>query len=80
MLCRSHVHPQQLRGEASEILAHSSYAQASARLGNTLRAAGGYMRAADEIQQFLHHTSSYAEPTPHSWREVFFNKLISMTL
>jgi MGT family glycosyltransferase len=80
MLRRSHVHAQQLRDEASEILAHSSYAQASARLGDTLRAAGGYMRAANEIQKFLHHTSSYAEHTPDSWREVFFNKLISMTV
>ena len=78
MLRRSHVHAQQLRGVAEEILAQSSYAQASARLGKTLHEAGGYLRAADEIQHFMHHTSSYAAHKPDSWREVFFNKLISM--
>lgn len=80
MLRRSRVHPQRLRDLAEEILARPSYAQASARLGDTLRAAGGYRRAADEIQQFLQRTSTYAVPTSHSWREVFFTKLISMTL
>lgn len=78
MLWRSGIHPRRLRSLADEILAHPLYAQASARLGKTLREAGGYMRAADEIQQFLLHTTSYAEHTPASWREVFFNKLISM--
>jgi MGT family glycosyltransferase len=78
MLRRAKVHPQRLRSVADEILAQSSYAQASTRLGKTLRAAGGYMRAADEIQQFLHRTSSYAVQKPDSWREVFFNKLINM--
>jgi hypothetical protein len=43
-----------------------------------LREAGGYLRAADEIQHFMHHTSHYAAHKPGFWREVFFNKLISM--
>jgi UDP:flavonoid glycosyltransferase YjiC (YdhE family) len=80
MLRRSRVHAQRIRRLAEEILTHSSYAQASARLGKTLREAGGYMRPADEIQQFLHRTSSYAVPTPQSRQEAFFNMLINLTL
>jgi len=42
----------QLRRSVEEILADPAYARASATIGKTLREAGGYQRAADEIQRF----------------------------
>lgn len=78
MLHRSNVHSQVLRASADEILAQPSYAQASVRIGKTLRDAGGYKRAADEIQQLMRSTSSFVTHAPASWREAFFNRLISM--
>jgi hypothetical protein len=49
------------------------------KLGETLRQAGGYLRAADEIQRFLGHVSHYAAREPRSWGEVLFNALTSWT-
>jgi MGT family glycosyltransferase len=80
MLHRSRVNTHRLSDVAEEILALHSYTQTSARLGNTLRAAGGYVRAVDAVQEFMQHTSTFAAHTPASWQEVFFNKLISMTV
>ncbi|HZS01110.1 MAG TPA: nucleotide disphospho-sugar-binding domain-containing protein, partial [Chloroflexota bacterium] len=41
-----------LRRAADQILAEPAYAAAAARIGETLRGAGGYQRAADEIEAF----------------------------
>lgn len=79
MLHRADVHPRTLRRVVDEILVNPSYAQASAKLGETLRQAGGYLRAADEIQRFLGHVSHYAAREPRSWGEVLFNALTSWT-
>ncbi len=51
-LARGKLSAQRLRQTAKEILANPSYAQASARMGETLRQAGGYQRAVDEVQAF----------------------------
>lgn len=51
-LSREKLSVKKLRRTAEEILANPSYAQASARIGETLRQAGGYQRAVDEIQEF----------------------------
>ena len=48
----------QLRSLAEEIMIGPTFAQASARIGASLREAGGYFRAADEIEQFMHDRSS----------------------
>jgi UDP:flavonoid glycosyltransferase YjiC (YdhE family) len=77
MLHRADVHPHRLRRHAEEILANPSYAQASTRIGETLWQAGGYVRAADEIQRFLGHIFHYASRAPRSWGEVLFNALTS---
>lgn len=53
-LQREHVTPSLLRSTAERVLTTPSFAQASATIGATLRQAGGYFRATDEIQQFLH--------------------------
>jgi MGT family glycosyltransferase len=42
-----------IRGSVAKIISDASYADAAARVGASLRAAGGYMRAADEIQRFV---------------------------
>lgn len=41
-----------LRSMAEEIMGNPAYAQASGRMGETLRQAGGYQRAVDEIMKF----------------------------
>ena len=79
MLHQADVYPHKIRRLAEEILANPSYSQASARIGETLRQAGGYLRAADEIQRFLGHTFHYAPRAPRSWGEVLFNALTSWT-
>jgi UDP:flavonoid glycosyltransferase YjiC (YdhE family) len=53
-LARGKLSVKRLRQSVEEILANPSYAQASARMGETLRQAGGYQRAVDEIQEFKH--------------------------
>jgi MGT family glycosyltransferase len=42
-----------IRGSVAEILSGTGYSAAAARIGASLRAAGGHMRAADEIQDFV---------------------------
>jgi MGT family glycosyltransferase len=42
-----------IRASVAKILAGPGYAAAAARIGASLRAAGGHMRAADEIQSFV---------------------------
>jgi len=39
---------------ADEIIANLLFKRASASIGESLRQAGGYVRAADEIEQFMH--------------------------
>jgi MGT family glycosyltransferase len=41
-----------IRGSVAKILSSACYAAAAGRIGASLRAAGGHMRAADEIQRF----------------------------
>jgi MGT family glycosyltransferase len=43
-----------LRAGVAKVVSEGSYAAAAARIGASLRAAGGHMRAADEIQGFMH--------------------------
>jgi MGT family glycosyltransferase len=69
MLPRDRALPATLRRIAGGILGDPSYARASARIGETLRQAGGYMRAADEIQRFIGRVSRYAAPEPSGWGE-----------
>jgi MGT family glycosyltransferase len=52
VLQRARVSASRLRQMAEEIIANPAYAQASARMGETLRQAGGYQCAVDEIQEF----------------------------
>jgi MGT family glycosyltransferase len=57
VLQRWKVSASRLRRMAEVMIANPAYAQASARMGETLRQAGGYQRAADEVQAFkrAHH-------------------------
>ncbi|MBZ0297457.1 MAG: glycosyl transferase, partial [Anaerolineae bacterium] len=48
-LDRDSVNPSSLRAAAEKVLHEERYRQQAARLGQSLRAAGGYQRAADEI-------------------------------
>jgi UDP:flavonoid glycosyltransferase YjiC (YdhE family) len=43
----------ELRAALDTILKEASYRQQAARIGETLKAAGGYRRAADEIETFI---------------------------
>jgi MGT family glycosyltransferase len=52
MLFMKEVNAERLRQKAGTILANPVYAQNSAKIGGTFHAAGGYMRAADEIVAF----------------------------
>jgi len=58
MLSRPKVLSRSLQSLAAEITTHPAYARASARIGASLREAGGYFRAAEEIEQFMHDRSS----------------------
>lgn len=51
-LARGRVSVSRLRRMAEKIMANPVYAQASGRMGETLRQAGGYQRAVDEIMEF----------------------------
>jgi MGT family glycosyltransferase len=42
-----------IRGSLARILSGASYAAAAARIGSSLREAGGHVKAADEIQRFI---------------------------
>ncbi|MCA9947235.1 MAG: hypothetical protein KC449_27340 [Anaerolineales bacterium] len=44
------IHPQELPQALAELLGNPSYQQASAKIGQTFRQAGGYQRAADLIE------------------------------
>lgn len=58
MLHRSKLHAHALRRLADKIIANPAFARASASIGASLRKAGGYMSAIDEIEQFMHDQSS----------------------
>jgi MGT family glycosyltransferase len=58
LLHRSKLHAHSLRRLADEIIANPAFARASARIGTSLRQAGGYISAADEIEQFMHDQST----------------------
>ena len=53
MMTKEQVGAESLRHAAEEILSRPGFAQAAAKVGETLRTAGGYQRAADEIQALL---------------------------
>ncbi len=57
MLSNNQISVERLRRMAQEILIQPAYAQAAAIIGESLRTAGGYQKAADEIEAFkrLHH-------------------------
>jgi UDP:flavonoid glycosyltransferase YjiC (YdhE family) len=52
-LKREQVTPTQLRAAAETILSNPVYATQAQKVGESLRAAGGYQRAADEIMQLI---------------------------
>jgi MGT family glycosyltransferase len=47
-----------IRGAIEEILANAAYARAAERIGASLREAGGHLRAADLIQDFITRSAS----------------------
>jgi UDP:flavonoid glycosyltransferase YjiC (YdhE family) len=53
LLHRSKIQAHALRHLADEIISNSSFKRASANIGESLRQAGGYVCAADEIEQFM---------------------------
>lgn len=52
MLSNQQVSVSSLRQAVNEVVSHPDYAQAAARIGESLRQAGGCQRAADEIEAF----------------------------
>ena len=58
LLQRSKIEAHLLRRLADEIISNSLFKRASANIGESLRQAGGYVRAADEIEQFMLDRSS----------------------
>jgi len=52
-IAKDEVNADRLRNAVEKILAASSYKEVSAKLGDTLRRAGGAQKAADEIQDFI---------------------------
>ncbi len=65
VLHRRTLSAKKLRRSVEELLANPSYTQASAAIGTTLREAGGYQRAVEEIMAFKHlyvNNSVVAEP------------------
>jgi hypothetical protein len=47
------MEPRAIRGSVAKILSATRYTAAAARIAASLRAAGGHMRAAGEIQRFI---------------------------
>jgi MGT family glycosyltransferase len=56
-----------IRDSVERILSGGDYAAAAARIGVSLRAAGGHVRAADEVQSFIRRTAPKTA-FPHSER------------
>ena len=78
LLPRTRATPGTLQRITGEILTNPSYAQASVHIGETLRQAGGYQCAADEIQLFILNTSHNTPPASTSRGEVLLQKLASL--
>jgi MGT family glycosyltransferase len=53
LVIESPVKAHAIRCSVAKVLSDGRYAAAAARIGASLRAAGGYVRAADEIQNFM---------------------------
>jgi len=65
VLHRRTLSAKKLRLSVEEILANPAYAQASAAVGKTLREAGGYQRAVEEILAFKRtHIKNSGAPSP----------------
>jgi MGT family glycosyltransferase len=79
MLHRDRIRASTLCHVADEILANSAYAEASVRIGETLRQAGGYLRAADEIQSFMQKVSHYAAKEPVTLGAALMERLVRWT-
>jgi MGT family glycosyltransferase len=79
MLHRDRMQASTLRRVTDEILANSAYAQASVRIGETLRQAGGYLRAADEIQSFMQKVSYYAVKEPVTLGAALMERVVRWT-
>jgi hypothetical protein len=58
--------------------ANSVYAHASAQIDETLRQAGGYLRAAAEIQRLTRSITHYAAPAAGSLGEMLLQKITSL--
>jgi MGT family glycosyltransferase len=52
MLLKRKVSPSHLRQAAEKVLSQPSYVQAATLIGNSLRLAGGYQKAVDEIEAY----------------------------
>jgi MGT family glycosyltransferase len=69
------LRPDTLPRRVEDLLSDPSYLRASQRIGQTLREAGGYVRAADAIQHLLGQGVHYQAPRPHGWFEALFARL-----
>lgn len=69
------MRPDRLRQRVEDMLSDLSYARASGRISQTLREAGGYVRAADAIQRLLGQGAHYQAPRPSGWFEALFTRL-----
>ena len=52
MLLKRKLNAEHLRHAAEEVLGQALYKEAATRIGNSLRAAGGYHKAVDEIEAY----------------------------
>lgn len=75
VLRRRDMRPEALRRRVEAMLADPSYARASHWIGQTLREAGGSVRAADTIQGLLAGSARYQAPQPNGWFEALFTRL-----
>jgi UDP:flavonoid glycosyltransferase YjiC (YdhE family) len=62
------ISTQQLRAAAETVLNTPRYAQAAETVGRSFREAGGYPRAANEIENLLHRQIVVQEPTKDGGR------------
>jgi MGT family glycosyltransferase len=75
VLHRRTLSAKKLRRSVEEILANPAYAQASAAVGKTLREAGGYQRAVEEILAFKHTHVRNEAPEPSTQQGIYSSTL-----
>lgn len=75
LLLPREMRPDTLRQCVEDMLSDPSYVRASRQISQTLRAAGGYLRAADAIQGLLGQGAHYQAPRSNGWFEALFTRL-----